>query len=79
MTFWKLVEKSVEKKAWFSNQVLSVSKTKKSTLFTDSKLYSITIYTYYLILFYIRRAILTRRATFFFFRLKLKKESGLTA
>ena len=30
--FWKLVEKTVEKKVWFSNQVLSVSKTRNFTL-----------------------------------------------
>jgi hypothetical protein len=32
LTFWKLLKK-VEKKVWFSNQVLSVSKTKKLTSF----------------------------------------------
>ena len=29
LTFCKLVEKNVEKKVWFSNQVLSVKKIKK--------------------------------------------------
>jgi len=33
LIFWKLVERTVEKKVWFSNLVLSVSKVKKLSLF----------------------------------------------
>ena len=33
LTFWKLVEKTVEKKVGFSNQILCVSKMKKLSLF----------------------------------------------
>ncbi len=32
LTTWQWVEKTVEKKVWFSNQVLSVSKTRNFTL-----------------------------------------------